>query len=102
MALMYAAVAFVSDIPNFFCNSMLPLLLQGCLFCNSRFAVIFAYFEKTEIIVDSIDAFGKGIIFSVGVTSKAANCCPDIMSEYLGILDKLAEESFSIGIGIAR
>jgi hypothetical protein len=98
MALVHAAVAFFSDFANFFCNSKLPLLLLGCPFCNSHCPVIFTYFEKTDIIVDSIDAVEKPIFFAVGVISKAANCCPDIISEYLAILDKLAEESVSIGV----
>jgi hypothetical protein len=98
MALVRAAVAFFSDIANFFCNSKMPLLLRGCLFCNSRFPAIFAYFEKTDIIIDSIDAVEKGIFFSVSLISKAANCGPDIMTEYLAILDKLAEASFGLGV----
>jgi hypothetical protein len=59
------AVAFFSDIANFFCNSKLQLLLLGCPFCNSCFPVIFAYFEKMDIIVDSIDAVGKEIFIAV-------------------------------------
>jgi hypothetical protein len=51
-----------------------------------------------EIIVDSIDAVGKGGFFAVGIISKAAKCCPDIMSKWLVILDKLAEASFGIGV----
>jgi hypothetical protein len=88
MAHVRAAVAFFSDIANFFCNSKLPVLLLGCPCYNSRVLVIFAYFEKTDIIVDSINAVGNGIFFAIGVISKAANCYPDILSEYLPILDK--------------
>jgi hypothetical protein len=97
MPLVCAAVDFSSDIGNFVCNSKLRLLLLGCPFCNSRFPVIFAYFKKTDIIVDSIAMVRKCIVFSVGVISKAANCCLDIRSECLANQDKLAQASFGIG-----
>jgi hypothetical protein len=51
-----------------------------------------------DVIVDSINVVIKCIFFSIGVISKAANCCPDIMSGNLAILDKLAEVSFDIGV----
>jgi hypothetical protein len=98
MALMRMAVAFFSDIPNFFCNSKLLLLLLPCRFCNSHCPVKVTYFEWTDIIVDSIDAVGKGIVFEFCIISNAANCCPDIIFNCLAILDRLAQASFSIGV----
>jgi hypothetical protein len=76
----------------------LPLLLLGCALCNTCFPVIFDYFEKTDIIVDLIDMVGQGSFFAVSVISMAANCCLEIMSEYLASLDQLVEASFGIGV----
>jgi hypothetical protein len=95
MALVPAVVVVFSEIANFLWNSNLPLLLLGCPFCNSHFPVIFAYIEKMDIIVDSIDAVGKGIVLAVGIISKAANGCSDIISRCVAILDTLVESSFS-------
>jgi hypothetical protein len=97
MALMHTVVACFPEIAKFLGNSQVPLLLLGCPFWNSCFPIIFAYFEKTDIIVDPIDAIRKGMFFVSGVILKIANCCLDIMSECLAILYKLTELSFSIG-----
>jgi hypothetical protein len=98
MALLRTMVGVLSDIGNVFCNLKLPLLLLGCLLCNSHFPIIFAYFKQTDIIVDSIDLVGNSIFIVFGVISKAANYCLDMMGECMAILDKMAQASFDIGV----
>jgi hypothetical protein len=94
----HAAVAFFSDIPNFFSNSKMPLLFLGYQLYNSRFLVIFPYFEKMHIIINLIDVVGKCIFITVGLIPKATNCCPDIISKSLSLLDNFEEPSFRIGV----
>jgi hypothetical protein len=67
MALLRAAVAFFSDSTNLFSNLKPRLLLLGGPFCNSHFPIIFVYFEKIDIVVDSNDVVGKDIFFAVGI-----------------------------------
>jgi hypothetical protein len=93
MALLRVVGDFFSDIRNFFWNLKLPLLLQGCPFCNSHFSLMFTYFKKIDVIVDSIDVVRKSIIIAVGVISKPPICCLDIISKSWLILDKLAKGS---------
>jgi hypothetical protein len=70
LALMLEAVAFFSDSANIFRNSSLLLLLLGCSSGNDYCSVIIAYFEKMDIIIDSINVVGKHIIFAFGIISK--------------------------------
>jgi hypothetical protein len=98
MALGHSAVVVFSTNANCYYKLKPPLLWAGCPFWNSHVQVIFAYCEKTDIIIESINEVTIGIIIVFGIISKAANCYLNIRSECLAILDKLAEASCGIGI----
>jgi hypothetical protein len=68
--------------------------LTMCPRVDGLFPVIISCLKKAEMIINAISMFCMGILYAFGIVSQSANSSPNLVAEYLPVLDDLIEMFF--------